>query len=191
MTSKLTLDLGLRYDYFPTVTEVHNAEGFYNPSLANPITGINGALAFTGHTGTCNCATPVNNYFKNFGPRAGAAYQLDSKTVIRTSYGVMFTHGDAVGGLASSIGTLGFSAAPSFSVNGQLLSTMPLTGTNGAIPSFAGWGLASLPARHLAPDTPPSRDIPEHRHRWVMSTPTMGGRAPEYLKLVFRHSNAN
>ena len=49
VTSKLTLDLGLRYDYFPTVTEVHNAESFFNPSLANPITGINGALAFTGH----------------------------------------------------------------------------------------------------------------------------------------------
>ncbi len=100
MTSKLTLDLGLRYDFFPTVTEVHNAESFFSPTLANPITGINGALQFTGHgAGTCNCSTPVNNYYKNFGPRLGLAYQLDSKTVIRASYGVMFTHGDAVGGL--------------------------------------------------------------------------------------------
>ena len=74
MNSKLTLDLGLRYDFFPTVTEVHNAESFFNPSLANPITGVNGALAVTGHgPGTCNCATPVNNYFKNFGPRVGVA----------------------------------------------------------------------------------------------------------------------
>ena len=40
--------LGLRYDFFPTVTEVHNAQSFFNPNLANPVTGINGALQFTG-----------------------------------------------------------------------------------------------------------------------------------------------
>ena len=69
------------------------------PHSANPVTGINGALQFTGNgNGTCNCSTPANNYYKNFGPRVGLAYQLDSKTVVRASYGVMFTHGDAVGG---------------------------------------------------------------------------------------------
>lgn len=31
---------------------------------------------------------------KNFGPRLGAAYQLDDKTVVRASYGIMFTHGN-------------------------------------------------------------------------------------------------
>ena len=36
----------------------------------------------------------------------------------------MFTHGDAVGGLASTLGTLGFSAAPSFSSTNDL-TTMP------------------------------------------------------------------
>src|SRR6202044_3062629 len=41
VNSKLTLDLGLRYDFFPTVTEVHNAESYYSPTLANPITGVN------------------------------------------------------------------------------------------------------------------------------------------------------
>ena len=133
---------------------MHNAGSYFSPTLANPITGINGALQFTGHgAGTCNCSTPVSNYFKNFGPRVGMAFQLDPNTVIRGSYGVMFTHGDAVGGNATNFGgptvangTLGFSAAPSFSVNGQLLSTAPLTGTNGAIPTFPGAnGVASGP----------------------------------------------
>ncbi len=136
LNSKLTVNLGLRYDFFPTVTEVHNAASFFNPSLANPVTGLNGALAFTGHgSDTCNCATPVNNYYKNFGPRLGLAYQLDSKTVIRASYGVMFSHGDAVGGLASSIGTLGFAASPSFSsTNDQTVMPGLEAGGNGAIP---------------------------------------------------------
>ena len=185
VNSKLTLDLGLRYDFFPTITEVHNAESYYSPTLANPITGINGALQFTGHgAGTCNCATPVNNYFKNFGPRVGLAFQLDPDTVIRASYGVMFSHGDAVGGLASSIGTLGFSAAPSFSANGQLLSTMPLTGANGAIPAFTGAaGVASGPQFGTGFTTTSGFTGTPSSIGYV--DPYYGSRAPEYINWNF------
>ncbi len=185
VNSKLTLDLGLRYDFFPTVTEVHNAESYYSPTLANPITGVNGALQFTGHgAGTCNCATPVNNYFKNFGPRVGVAFQLDPDTVIRASYGVMFTHGDAIGGLASSIGTLGFSAAPSFSANGQLLSTIPLTGANGAIPAYTGaLGVASGPQFGTGYTTTAGYTGTPSSIGYV--DPYYGSRAPEYLNWNF------
>jgi len=164
---------------------VHNDESFFSPTLPNAVTGINGGLQFTGSgSGTCNCSTPVNNYHKNFGPRVGLAYQIDSKTVIRSSYGVMFSHGNAVGGLASSIGTLGFSAAPSFSSNGQLLSTMPLHGANGAIPSFTGaLGVASGPAFGTGytntsgyTGTPSSVGYDD---------PYYGSRAPEYLNWTF------
>ena len=185
VTPKLTVNLGLRYDFFPSVTEVHNAESFFNPNLPNAVTGINGALEFTGHgNGTCNCSTPVNNYFKNFGPRVGLAYQLGSKTVIRTSYGVMFTHGNAVGGLNTSIGTLGFSAAPSFSANGSLVSTIPFTGTNGAIPAYASAaGVASGATYGTGytnttgfTGTPSSMQYDD---------PYYGGRAPEYINWTF------
>jgi len=184
VTSKLTLDLGLRYDYFPSITEIHNAESYFDPNLANPITGVNGALNFTGTgAGTCNCSTPVTNYKKNFGPRLGLAYQLGSKTVIRSSYGVMFTHGDAVGGLASSIGTLGFSAAPAFSSSNDV-STMPTTGTNGAIPAYTGaTGVASGPAFGTGytqtsgyTGTPSSIGYVD---------PYLGSRAPEYINWTF------
>jgi len=185
VTSKLTLDLGLRYDYFPTVTEVHNAESYFDPNLANPVTGMNGALAFTGHgPGTCNCATPVNNYYKNFGPRIGLAYALNSKTVIRSSYGVMFTHGNAVGGLNTSIGTLGFSSAPSFSANGSLLSTMPLHGTNGAIPAFAtATGVSSGPAYGTGYTTTTGYTGTPSTMQY--DDPYYGGRAPEYINWTF------
>ena len=185
VNSKLTLDLGLRYDYFPTITEVHNAESFFDPGLANPITGVAGALNFTGHgSGTCNCSTPVNNYYKNVGPRVGLAYQLGSKTVIRSSYGVMFTHGDAVGGLNTSIGTLGFSAAPSFSSNGSLLSTIPLTGSNGAVPSYTGaTGVASGPAYGTGYTTTASYTGTPSSMQY--DDPYYGGRAPEYINWTF------
>jgi hypothetical protein len=195
VTQKLTLNLGLRYDFFPSITEVHNAESFFSPSIANPVTGVNGGLAFTGHgAGTINAATPVNNYMKNFGPRLGLAYQLGTKNVIRASYGVMFTHGDAVGGLASSLGTLGFSAAPSFSANGQLLSTIPLTGTNGAIPAFStACGVASGPNFGTGFTTVSSYTTPGCSTASYTGTPSsmgyvdpyLGGRAPEYINWTF------
>ena len=189
VTPKLTLDLGLRYDYFPSITEVHNAQGYFDPKLANPVTGINGALQFTGHeAGTCNCSTPVNNYFKNFGPRIGLAYQLGTKTVIRSSYGVMFTHGNAVGGLNTSLGTLGYSAAPSFSSNGSLLSTIPLHGSNGAIPAYTpARGVASGPAygtgyTNTNNSTGNYTGTPSPMQ---YNDPYYGGRAPEFINWTF------
>ena len=181
----LTLDLGLRWDYYPSVTEVHNAESFFSPTLANPITGAAGALQFTGTgAGTCNCSTPVQNWYKNFGPRVGLAWQVDPKTVVRASYGIMFSHGNAVGGSSTSLGTLGFSAAPSFSANGSLLSTAPFTGTTGAIPAYAlASGVASGPAygtgyTTVAGYTGTPSSI-------AYDDPYLGSRAPEFINWNF------
>jgi hypothetical protein len=189
VNSKLTLNLGLRYDFYPTVREVHNAESYFSPTLANPVTGLNGALQFTGNgTGTCNCKTPVNDYYKNFGPRVGLAYLVDSKTVIRASYGVMFTHGGAVGGLNTSLGTLGFAASPSFSSNGSLLSTFPLTGTNGAIPAYSpALGVSSGPAYGTGYVKTASQGAVTGSPSSGMNynDPYYGSRAPEFLNWSF------
>ena len=186
VSSKLTLDLGLRYDYYPTVREVHDAQSFFDPTLTNPATGIKGALNFAGNgTGTCNCDTPVQNWHKNWGPRLGAAYSLDSKTVLRASYGLMFSHGDAVGGLASGLNTLGFSGGLSASANGSLLSTAPLTAASGYIlPGYTpptgvasgpqyGTGYSTLTVGGVGfTGTPQSIGYYD---------PYYGSRAPEYL----------
>ena len=186
VTQKLTLDLGLRYDYYPTVTEVHNFASYFNPNLPNPVTGLDGALMFTGSgAGTCNCSTPVNNYYKNFGPRIGVAYQLDSKTVLRSAYGFMFTHGDAVGGLASTIGTLGFAASPSFSATNDQ-TTMPglEAGGTGAIPSYtAAAGVASGAAYGTGyTKTSGYTGTPSS---FTYDDPYLGSRAPEYINWSF------
>jgi len=182
VSSKLTLDLGLRYDFFPSVTEVHNAESFFKPDLPNPVTLANGALQFTG-TGpnTCNCSSPVNNYTKNWGPRLGLAYQIEPKTVVRASYGVMFTHGGAVGGSASSLGTLGFSAAPTFAATGQLLSSAPLTGSNGVIPAptVVAAGAASGPSYGTGYTT--ISGYTGTPSTMGYDDPYLGGRAPEFV----------
>lgn len=195
VSSKLTLDLGLRWDYFPTIREVHDAGSFFSPTLTNPITGQPGALEFTGHgSGTCNCDTPVNNFKKNFGPRIGLAYQIDNKTVIRASWGVMFTHGNGVGGLSTSLGTLGYSAAPSFSATGQLLSSAPLTGSNGAIPAYApACGVNSGAEYGTGYTTTSSFTQPGCSTSSYTGSPSgmaypdpyLGSRAPEYLNWTF------
>ncbi|HTV08073.1 MAG TPA: carboxypeptidase-like regulatory domain-containing protein [Candidatus Aquilonibacter sp.] len=195
VSNKLTLDLGLRWDYFPTIREVHDAGSFFSPTLTNPVTGLPGALEFTGHgSGTCNCDTPVNNYMKNFGPRIGLAYSIDNKTVIRASWGVMFTHGNAVGGLNTSLGTLGYSAAPSFSATGQLLSSAPLTGSNGAIPAFApACGVNSGPEYGTGYTTVSSFTQPGCSTASYTGSPSgmgypdpyLGSRAPEYINWTF------
>jgi hypothetical protein len=197
ITSNLTLDLGLRWDYFPSVTEVKNDASFFDPTLVNPVTGLTGALNFTGHgAGTCNCSTPVQTSRKNIGPRLGVAYQLNPKTVIRSSYGIMFTHGDAVGGNASTLGTLGFSNAPSMSsandatamtglLNSSALDTNgnPITGAGlGAVPSYApplgvasgaGYGTGNYIVSKGVNSPSPST--------FNYDDPYLGSRAPEYI----------
>jgi len=58
----------------------------------------------------------VKTYYKNWGPRLGAAYALGSKTVIRAAYGIYYAHGGGTSGGATTLPAsgmeLGFSAAP-------------------------------------------------------------------------------
>jgi hypothetical protein len=185
VNSKLTLDLGLRYDFYPSVTEVHDAMSYFDPNVTNPVTGLKGGLVFTGHgANTCNCRTPVNNYKKNFGPRIGFAFQSDPKTVWRGSWGVMFTHGGAVGGSNTSLGTLGFSGGLSASANGSLLSTAPLTGNNGALPGYATpTGAASGPAFGTGFTT--TSGYTGTPQSMGYADPYLGGRAPEYINWSF------
>jgi hypothetical protein len=116
ITPKLTLNLGLRWDYLPPFTEEQNRWSFLNPNLTNPVTGNAGALQFAGNQGagnvSCHCSTPVSTYWKNFGPRIGFSYELDQKTVIRGGYGISYSHGGGVGGRNGSYqgtGNLGYS----------------------------------------------------------------------------------
>jgi hypothetical protein len=101
----------------------------------------------------------------------------------------MFTHGNAVGGgtpsqLGAASNSLGFSASPSFSANGQLLSTFPLTGNNNAFPSYApAAGRASGPAYGTGfTKTTGYTGTPSGMGYF---DPYLGGRTPEYLNWSF------
>ena len=116
----LTLDLGLRWDYLPTYTEAKDRWSFLNPNLTNAITGNPGEIQFAGDHGagvSCQCRTPVSNYYGNYGPRVGFAWLAHPTTVVRGGASMLYTHGGGVGGRAGAAtggGQLGYSVSPSF-----------------------------------------------------------------------------
>ncbi|MCU1326192.1 MAG: hypothetical protein JWN34_1562 [Bryobacterales bacterium] len=92
VSRKLTLDYGLRWDYEQGWKELYNRTSIFGPSVVNPSAG--GLLGGTQYEGSgpgahCNCRF-AKTYPFAFGPRLGAAYQLNSKTVLRGGWGIVY-----------------------------------------------------------------------------------------------------
>jgi hypothetical protein len=97
VNSRLTLNLGLRYDYETPRTERFNRLSFFDYDAVNPagrevgLPELRGGLKFVGVDGNPRgWNDPDRN---NFGPRFGFAYQPFSKTAIRGGYGLMYLPG--------------------------------------------------------------------------------------------------
>jgi len=87
VTRKLTLDYGLRWDYGTCQREEFGRYASFSPTVPNPsASGHPGGQVFEA---TCNCQF-AHNYPYAFGPRLGAAYQINSKTVINGGFGVVY-----------------------------------------------------------------------------------------------------
>ncbi len=96
-SSKLTLNLGIRWDVSTPTREKYNNFSFVDPYIPNPgAGGLDGSLVFAGNVaGSGNPATfgkpyPETTDLHNFAPRAGWAYALNSKTVVRGGYGIFY-----------------------------------------------------------------------------------------------------
>jgi hypothetical protein len=127
ITPRLTMNIGLRWDVFPSYSEVHNQYTYLNPTGTNPITGNLGTLEYAGPgaAGIYSGITRTPTWFKNIGPHIGMAYSVDQKTVIRASYLLTYAHGNNIGGAAnvgpsllgltpSAAAPAGLSSAPAF-----------------------------------------------------------------------------
>jgi len=91
LTRKLTLDLGLRWDYQGPLGELWNRVSTFSPTTPNPnANGMLGAVIYGGEgKGRCNCSL-VPSYNYAYAPRLGAAYQWNQKTVIRAGWGLVY-----------------------------------------------------------------------------------------------------
>jgi hypothetical protein len=98
VSNKLTLNLGLRYELQGSWSERYDRLTYFDPSARNSsVTGCSGTpgspcpgdlfLVKTGVNDTRN-SLPLRK--KDFAPRIGFAYAVDSKTVIRGGYGIFF-----------------------------------------------------------------------------------------------------
>jgi hypothetical protein len=87
ISSRLTLNLGLRYDLFLPRIERYNRQNYIDLTIPSPLAGpsgsanLKGGLVFTGVNGTPR--TQMDTNYNNLAPRLGFAYQLNKRAVIR------------------------------------------------------------------------------------------------------------
>lgn len=111
VNSKLTLNLGIRYDYDSPRTERYDRMNFFDLEASSPLASrqtdfpnLKGGVRFVGVDGN-----PRHQYFKdtnNLAPRLGLAYQLNPKTVVRAGYSHIF--GPSNQAAQGTVGPFGF-----------------------------------------------------------------------------------
>ncbi len=87
ITPKLTLNLGVRYEFTQPPVEQLDKWSDFTPNKPNPgADGRLGALRFAGFgDGRENSRTLVDGWYGGIGPRFGLAYSVNDKTVVRAS----------------------------------------------------------------------------------------------------------
>ena len=109
ITPRLTLNMGLRYDYFGPKTEANDRQAnFYatgplgigtgsgtfelpnNQQNALPQSFLNLLAQNNINVATTGNSSLVNSQKYNFAPRFGVSYSLDKRTVVRAGYGIFY-----------------------------------------------------------------------------------------------------
>jgi carboxypeptidase family protein len=91
VSPKLTINLGLRYEFQPPPVEVADRSTNFNLDLIDPLTGMRGALEFAGEgQGRIGSRRFVASDKRNFGPRIGFAWSPDQRWAIRGAYGIFY-----------------------------------------------------------------------------------------------------
>lgn len=119
VSRKLTLNLGLRWDFVEPETERNNyANGGFDSAAVNPINSevsvpgysqILGGVTYLGINGYARSAYPLTK--TDIQPRFGIAYALNNKTVLRAGFG------ESVRSPENAPNNIGYSATTSYQAN--------------------------------------------------------------------------
>jgi hypothetical protein len=119
LTRKLTLNLGVRWDFMPGEVERHNQGNYaFSATAVNPINSlvsvpgysqILGGVTYLGVNGNPRAVYPLQ--WTNIQPRFGFAYALDNKTVLRGGFG------ESMKSPQNAPNTAGYSASTSYLAN--------------------------------------------------------------------------
>ncbi len=90
VTPRLTLNLGLRWDFQQKPYERNNGQINFDPDCTEPSTGLRGCVVYAGVDGQPQ--TFMDEDYNDFGPRVGFAYDVtgEGKTVFRAGYGIYY-----------------------------------------------------------------------------------------------------
>ena len=172
-TSKLTLNLGLRYELQGGWSERYDRLTYFNPSAVNSsVTGCGGTAGsacpgdlFLVGTGANKTRNNLPLPKLNFAPRLGFAYAVDQKTVLRGGYGIFFIpnfvsfgvnpYGDVLNSATSSFfasNTQGLTPSSTLNASNCTLSAPGAANFSCASPGPFGPSLVVPPGRNPQPN---------------------------------------
>jgi Carboxypeptidase regulatory-like domain/TonB dependent receptor-like, beta-barrel/TonB-dependent Receptor Plug Domain len=88
VTSRLSMNLGLRYDFITPALEANNRQANFDPTTGTLVNATDGSLEDRG------LVEPDKN---NFAPRVGVVYQVTDSMVVRGGYGIFYNLFDRIG----------------------------------------------------------------------------------------------
>lgn len=130
LTDRLTVNMGLRWDYESPFTERYNRQNTgFCLTCSNPLQSSVAGLTLNGGLQFANSSNrhPYPNDWNNFQPRVGAEYQLNPRVVLRGGFGIIYFNT-----LESPLGQ-GFSSTTSYVATTD--STHPANNLSAPFPS--------------------------------------------------------
>ncbi len=156
VNTKLTLNLGLRWEFASPLYERDNHYSNFDPTTDTMIQATSGSLYDR---------SLVHPDYKDYGPRVGLAYSVNPQTVIRSGYGISYTFFNRVGSAEEGINApqaLFGVLSQSNPTSSTFLTTLNSFTTNIASPA------AFNPANSNVVYTPPDSKWP-YVQNWFLS----------------------
>lgn len=149
VNGRLSANIGVRWDTMVPFSEAHNNVvylNFQDPTQLDPGAGnIPGGASKFGHCSECSGVTRAAIHWKNFQPRLGLSYKLNSRTVIQSGFFMTYLNGGAYE--FGSVQTANY-------FTGLLAGEFIRYSNNGNIPAYGSWDANPMPVPAANPYSP-------------------------------------